>query len=85
MLAYSQGEAIVVTVKPTAARLIGEYMSAVGHFLETNNPAPLSPFRGKSFADAAGKRHPLETNPNTLYQLADTGAATFEDVYRIVA
>lgn len=85
MLAYSKGEAIVVTVKPTAARLIGEYMSAVGHFLETNNPEPLAPFHGKAFTDAAGKRHPFETDPNTLYELADTGSQTFEDVYRIVA
>ncbi len=85
MLVYSNGEAIVVTVKPAVARHIGEYMSAVGHFLDTNSPAPLATFHEKSFTDAAGKRHPFETDPNTLYQLADTGSATFEDVYRIVA
>lgn len=85
ILTYSRGEAIVVTVRLPTARAIGEYMSAVGQFLETNDPAPLAAFRGQAFTDTAGKRHPFETDPNTLYELADTGSATFEDVYRIVA
>ncbi len=84
MLLYSNGEAITVTVRPDAAHEIGAYMSAVGRFLASNDPAFLAPFRRKWITDTSGKAHPFETDPNTLYELEGTGAETFEDVYRIV-
>jgi hypothetical protein len=84
MLLYSAGEAITVSVTPAEARVVGLYMGAVARFLETNNPAFLAPFRRQTVTDVAGKRHPFETNPNTLYRLDATGGDTFEDIYRIV-
>ncbi|MDA8050440.1 MAG: hypothetical protein M0002_10595 [Rhodospirillales bacterium] len=85
MLLYSNGEAIVVTVRPDAAHEIGAYMSAVGRFLASNDPAFLAPFRRKWITDTSGMTHSFETDPNTLYELEGTGAETFEDVYRTVA
>ncbi len=84
MLLYSKGEVITVTVAPDVAQEIGAYMSAVGQFLGSNDPASLAPFRGKWISDISGNAHPFETDPNTLYELEGTGVETFEDVYRIV-
>ncbi len=84
MLFYSDGEAIVVSVRPDQADTIGRYMSAVGRFLESNDLAFLDPFVGEAVTDAAGKTHPFETDPNALYRLAETGGSSFEDIYRIV-
>ncbi len=84
MKMFSRGEIEHVTVDPDEARLIGAYHSAVGRFLETNDPAALTMFAGHSVTDVKGKTHPFETDPNTLYQLSETGGDSFEDVYRIV-
>jgi hypothetical protein len=82
---YSRGRQIVVTVGDfPSASLIGRYMSTVGHFRRTNDVKLLQPFVGQSVADISGKKHPFETNPNTLYRLASAGGETFEQVYRIV-
>jgi hypothetical protein len=59
-------------------------MSAVGQFLTTNDPASLLPFIGQSVTDIRSKAHPFETNPHTLYRLAETGGDSFEQIYRIV-
>jgi hypothetical protein len=85
MLIFSRGRALPITVGDQAsASLVGQYMSAVAKFLTTNSRALLSPFAGKSVADISGKRHPFETNPNTLYRLTSSGGDSFEQVYRIV-
>jgi hypothetical protein len=84
LLLYSNGEARTVTVGRLAASDIGAYMSAVGHFLETNNPAYVELFEGRDIADVRGVAHQFETDLNTLYRLAHTGDETFEQVYRIV-
>lgn len=85
MFLYSGGEVHTVTVDLATASEIGEYLAAVKHFLETNQPLYLSPFRGKSITDVTGKRYQLETDPNTLYRLDTTAGDAFEDIYRIVA
>ena len=84
MLLYSQGIAIIASVTPAEADIIGRYMAAVGRFLESNDPAYLAPFAGEVITDTAGRHHPLETDPNALYRLEASGGETFEDVYRIV-
>ena len=85
MLIYSNGQAFEIQVKGSeSASLIGRYMSAVGRFLETNDASMLSPFRGVRVTDANGRRYVLETRPNVLYRLAESGDATFEQIYRIV-
>jgi hypothetical protein len=84
MLMYSNGAPITPTVDRREASKIGAYMSQVGEFLATNNPAYLQLFEGSKVEDIRGKSHPFETDPNTLYRLAHTGDETFEQVYRII-
>ena len=85
MLIYSKGGASTIVVgTPAQASKAGRYMAAVGKFMRTNDPASLKPFIGKFVADKQGKKHPFETNPNTLYRLAASGMETFEQVYRII-
>lgn len=80
----ARGVAIIASVTPAEADIIGRYMAAVGRFLESNDPAYLAPFAGEVITDTAGRHHPLETDPNALYRLEASGGETFEDVYRIV-
>lgn len=81
---YSKGEMRTITVRGyEASRFIGEHVAAIGRFLETNDPAFLQPFVGKSVTDADGVKHPFETDPNTLYRLANAGGDDFQRLYRI--
>jgi hypothetical protein len=83
---FSQGREVEVVLPGyDEARLAGEYMSAVGHFLRTNDVSYLVPFRGKSVQDLNGKRHLLETRPNVLYRLNLDSTESYEQIYRIVA
>ncbi|HEX4738684.1 MAG TPA: hypothetical protein VH331_14095 [Allosphingosinicella sp.] len=66
------------------ASVVGSHLAAVRRFLETNDIAELEPFKGRSVKDAAGKSHPLETDPNSLYRLAAAGGEGFEQVYRLI-
>ncbi len=85
MQIFSRGWERIITVADFAsASLVGKYMSAVGRFLETNNPAYVTPFEGVSVTDMNGKAHLLETHPNVLYRLSSAGGESFEQVYRIV-
>jgi hypothetical protein len=84
MRMFSDGEIIVVTVNPAEATNIGKYLSAVGHFLNSNDPEFLTFFERESVIDITGKAHPFETDPNALYRLDATGGGSFEDIYRIV-
>jgi hypothetical protein len=86
ILIYSNGKELTIKVSGyEPARLIGEYMNAVGRFLETNDPSFLEPFKNQWVTDAKGKRHNFETRPNTLYRLHSTSDQPFESVYKIVA
>ena len=67
-----------------AASVNGEFLSAVRAFLLSNEPSPLRKFEGRSVTDTAGKSHPFETDPNTLYQLAAAGTELFHNVYRLI-
>jgi hypothetical protein len=85
MLVFSKGKSLAITVgDQSSASLVGRYMAAVGHFLETNNAAALAPFVGLSVNDVKGKAHPFETRPNVLYRLSSAGEHTFEQIYRII-
>ena len=66
------------------ASLIGQHNAAVRAFLNTNDISRLKPFEGLSVTDVAGRVHPLETRPNTLYRLAAAGSEGFEQIYRLV-
>lgn len=82
---YSNGKrtrTVVQGYEPAA--LAGSYWNAVGEFLKTNDPKHLAPFIGAKITDANGKVHTLETRPNVLYRLVNTGGETFEQIYKII-
>ena len=85
MLLFSDGRAFPVVVGDFAsASKVGRFISAVSHFLRTNNPARLREFEGASVTDVSGRTHPFETRPNALYRLASAHDQSFEHIYRIV-
>ena len=85
MLIYSEGEARTITVADyESASLIGRYMSAVGQFLNSNDPDFLTPFEGEFVTDIQGRTYLFETRPNVLYRLSAAETETFEQIYRIV-
>ncbi|MDE2134748.1 MAG: hypothetical protein KGJ49_09130 [Alphaproteobacteria bacterium] len=82
---YTNGKREVITVRDLkTARLIGEYMSAVRQFFETEDIDFLAPFRGQSVIDVSRKRYIFETRPNVLFFLDASGVEPFELVYAIV-
>lgn len=85
LLIYSGGKEHAITVaKFHTASLVGTYMAGVRWFLQTNDLNHLEPFAGKFVTDISGKRFPLETRPNVLHRLANSGGNSFEDIYRLV-
>jgi hypothetical protein len=85
MLLFSDGRAIRVVVGDfESASKIGRFLSAVSHFLRTNDPAGLNEFEGASVTDVSGRTLPFETQPNALYRLASAHDQSFEHIYRIV-
>ena len=83
MQTYSRGRELTVKLAFDAASVNGKYLNAVHLLVETNDLETLAPFRGRSLTDLKGKRHPFETNPNTLYRLMQSGGGSFEQVYRL--
>lgn len=81
---YTAGRQVAITVNSKSASLIARYMSAVGQFLQTNDPKYLAEFKDRSVKDARGRVHMFETDPNTLYRLSSAGGEPFEEMYRIV-
>ena len=58
MLLFSNGRAVQVVVGDFAsASKVGRFMSAVSHFLRTNNPAELREFAGESAVVPDTPRH----------------------------
>jgi hypothetical protein len=85
MRLFTAGRRLTVVVGDfDSASKIGRFMSAVSHFLRTNNPAGLREFEGASVTDVSGRTHPFETRPNALYRLASAHDQSFEHIYRIV-
>jgi hypothetical protein len=82
---YTAGALKTVRVPNYAEALrAGRYMAATEQFFSENDPGILAPFAGEFVTDVDGHRHPFETRPNVLYRLRLTGAASFEQVYRVV-
>jgi hypothetical protein len=82
---YSRGRIVEVVVPGyEEAAQVGSYMAATGRFQVHNDPLVLAPYVGASVRDIRGRRHPFETDPNTLYRLMAAGPEPFELVYRVV-
>jgi hypothetical protein len=80
----SNGEQKLIVASPEEASKAASYANAAKVFVNTNDPAVLEEWRGKSIKDIRGKRHKLETDPNELHRLAAADDPAFHEVYRIV-
>jgi hypothetical protein len=85
MLVYSEGQSLIIVLPDYgSSRKVGQFMSAVGRFLNTNDASSLQEYAGQGVQDEEGIFHPFEVRPNVLYRLSSTGEDSFESVYRIV-
>ena len=81
----SNGKSQAITVRGFARASIGmRHLAAVWRFLDSNNVAELAPFERQSIADIDKKEHLLETRPNVLLRLANTGSDAEMKIYRLL-
>jgi hypothetical protein len=81
----SQGKAQGITVRGfSRAQLAKAYTAAVKQFLETNDASVLAPYQGKTITDVRKKKYLLETRPNILLRLANTGSDAEMKIYRLL-
>jgi hypothetical protein len=81
----SNGRAKAIIVRGfLKAQLAKGYTAAVRHFLETNDVAALAPYVGQSITDISKNKHMLETRPNVLLRLANTGGDAEMKIYRLI-
>jgi len=81
---YEKGKQEWIEIKDSRiASKIGKYNSAVNEFLRTGNKDVLKPFK-KPFKDAKGKLHYFETNPEKLYEIAESQEEPeFYEIYKV--
>jgi hypothetical protein len=85
MTVISKGEAKnLILSEHDQLSLNGRHLAAVQKFLRSNDTQLLLPFEGQAVADAKGRPHPLETDPNALHRIASAGGEVFHEVYRLV-
>jgi hypothetical protein len=81
----SNGKARTIVVRGFArAQLAKGYTAAVKRFLETNDVSALAPYEAVSIADINKKEYVLETRPNVLLRLANTGSDADMKIYRLI-
>ncbi len=81
----SNGRAKAIVVRGfVRAQLAKGYTAAVKNFLETNDVAALAPYQGLSITDVGKNKHLLETRPNVLLRLANTGGDAEMKIYRLI-
>ena len=81
----SHGRAKTIIVRGfVRAQTAKAYTAAVKHFLETNDVTVLTPYEGVSISDTDKKEHLLETRPNVLLRLANTGGDADMKIYRLI-
>ncbi len=66
------------------AQLAKAYTAAVKRFLETNDASVLAPFEGRAISDIRKNVYVLETRPNVLLRLANTGSDAEMKIYRLI-
>ena len=78
-----KSRSIVVRGFPRA-QLAKAYTAAVKRFLETNDASVLAPFDGQAISDTRKNVYVLETRPNVLLRLANTGSDAEMKIYRLI-
>jgi hypothetical protein len=81
----SNGRARAIVVRGfLRAQLAKGYTAAVKYFLETNDVVALAPYEGQSIIDINKQEYVLETRPNVLLRLANTGGDADMKIYRLI-
>jgi hypothetical protein len=81
----SEGQALGVKVRGfSPASLAMRHRAAVHHFLDSNEASLLTPFEGAVIKDITKQKHVLETRPNVLLRLANTGGDAEMKIYRLI-
>lgn len=84
-LIYTEGRSQIVQVsKAKEISTIGKYHNAVKRFFRTKRPVALKKFVGVSITDASRQRFLLETNPNALLRLRNSGEPSYEEIYKLI-
>ena len=84
MRTFTEGEEKLLVLRDRdQASINGTFMNAVKRYVRSNKYDLIRPFIGTSIIDAKGNAHPLETNRNTLHELAGM-QDNYVDVYRLV-
>lgn len=82
---YSQHQQhLIVVSDPETNSVIGRYLNAVRKLRFQGNARALRRFRHVSVRDVNGTKYPLETNPNTLFELFTRHRETPEEFYRFI-
>lgn len=72
MRIYEDGKETWIQVKGLSkASLIGQYHSAVGRLVDSNEKNVLPPFEKIKIKEYKGKYHKLETNPKKIFEIFD--------------
>jgi len=84
MSIYENGKQEWIEVRDSRiASKIGKYNSAVNEFLRTGNESILKQFK-KPFKDSKGNLHYFETDPDKLYEIAESQEEPeFYEIYKI--
>jgi hypothetical protein len=80
---YSEGRRKEVTAAGLEqAQLAGAYWNDANAFLSDPDLSRLKPYVDRSVLDIKGIAHPLEVDPNGIYEAAHEGGASFEEIYK---
>ena len=66
----------------SVASAIGEHHAAIGLYLETGDESRLAALRGTK-VDLEGESYALETDPETIENLALAGDLGYDDIYAL--
>jgi hypothetical protein len=81
LIVAHRGRFVEVDVKTTDARsLIGKHHNAIRRYLETGDDEPLRQFRTKRLR-LGGQIYELETDLETIEDIAHAGDLGYEDIY----
>jgi hypothetical protein len=82
---YENGVRTEVLVSDSrTASLLSGYSNAVGKFIETGDTSALRAFEGKTYRDASGAVHSLETDPQAIraaIERSESDFGSFADLY----
>jgi hypothetical protein len=81
----SEASEKIITVRGfSPASLAMRHRAAFNTFIDSNDVAVLAPFEGLTVTDITKQKYPLETRPNVLLRMANTGSDAEMKIYRLI-